>query len=207
MSRPTASLRSLSTGQRLLQCAHSAEIWLDTEMQDMLCVKKGAVRVDCAGAGGDRHFVTLVLEGEILGPWLKPEGAACYVMTALTTTVLEWRTLDNEPTDVFAHSLSAMARRAARLSALVRGTAADRVMGLLTLLAGDCRDAAPIDLPTRKNIAEITALTIETVSRTITRFRKDGLLRPRRSRSARVNGAFTLHRPQPTADEHLGMAA
>lgn len=209
MSRATASLRSMPTGQRLLSCTHSAEIWLDTEMQDLICVRKGALRVDCVCAGGERHFVTLVLEDELIGPWLRPEAGACYVLTALTRTVLECRTVPEQAAELYLNSLSAMARRAARLSALVRGNAADRVMGLLTLLTGDRREATPIELPTRKNLADMTALTIETVSRTITRLRKDGVLRPRRSKSARVNGAFMLHRPDlPEASrDRLGMAA
>lgn len=208
MSR-ASSLRSLQNGQRLVPCAHSAEIWLDTDLKDTLCILKGAVRIDCVSATGDRHLVTVLLEDEVIGPWLRPEDGDCYVMTALTTTLLEWKPLDAEPAEMFAESLSSMARRAARLSSLVRGTAADRVMGLLNLLAGDRQDAAPIELPTRRNIAEITALTVETVSRTITRFRKDGVLQPRRSRSSRVNGAFTLHRAE-LADQlpsDLGIAA
>lgn len=208
MSR-ASSLHPAQHGQRLVPCPHSAEIWLDADLRDTLCVIKGAVRVDCVDASGERHLVTVLLEDETIGPWLRPEAGDCYVMTALTTSLLERKPLDNEPAEMYAESLSSMARRAARLSSLVRGTAADRVLGLLSLLTGDRVDAAPIELPTRRNIAEITALTVETVSRTITRFRKEGVLQPRRSRSSRVNGAFTLHRPglrdQPSPD--FGIAA
>lgn len=60
---------------------------------------------------------------------------------------------------------------------LGRKTAREKVASFLTMLARRTPDAAVIDLPlTRAEIAEHLGLTIETVSRQITRLWKDGLI-------------------------------
>lgn len=77
-------------------------------------------------------------------------------------------------------TLAAAEQRAASVLALRCGQAASRVGRLISLLAGPrvTTGTAPlaIDLPGLRDIADATDLTIETVSRVISRMRTEGLL-------------------------------
>lgn len=71
-------------------------------------------------------------------------------------------------------------RHAAEIIALRGGQAADRVLGLIRLLADS---AGQVVLPTRRDIADITDLRLETISRII-----GTLARERRIEPIRLNG-------------------
>ena len=79
------------------------------------------------------------------------------------------------------HTLAKTERRAADVIALRCGQAADRVRRLVLLLAQPLDESASsllVTLPTRQDMAEITALTLETVSRMISKLRRAGILNP-----------------------------
>ena len=81
-------------------------------------------------------------------------------------------------------TLAAAEQRAASVLALRCGQAAARVRRLIGLLAGNSATAntrpaatVSVDLPGLRDMADATDLTIETVSRVISRMRDDGLLK------------------------------
>ena len=71
-------------------------------------------------------------------------------------------------------SLAQAHRRAADLLTLRGGQAVERVLGLIRLLA---ERGGRLILPTRQDIAEITDLRIETISRVIKDLERSGVLR------------------------------
>lgn len=83
---------------------------------------------------------------------------------------------------------------------LGRKTAAEKVASFLLLIArnidptaGDDRQSATFDLPlTRADIADFLGLTIETVSRQLTRLRADGVIRIENNRHVTVDNLARL---------------
>jgi len=74
-------------------------------------------------------------------------------------------------------TLAATERRAADALALRAGEAFDRVRQLCLLLARDRADGRrEVTIPGLRDMAEITGLTVETVSRAMSQLRKSGML-------------------------------
>ena len=80
------------------------------------------------------------------------------------------------------------------LVALRGGQALDRVVGLIRLMAATMGDSAPANvvLPTRQDIADITALRLETVSRIIKSLERAGMLHPVRVAGVHATRSFTV---------------
>ncbi|QKV58370.1 MAG: helix-turn-helix domain-containing protein [Dechloromonas sp.] len=67
------------------------------------------------------------------------------------------------------------------------------MIGLIRIMANGCDDATRhVVLPTRQDIADITALRLETVSRIIKRLERDGLLRPVRIDGVHATRSFAV---------------
>lgn len=190
--------------QRFMPCPRGTEVWLDDHPDETLHLLQGVLRIDQCACDGERQFVTLLLAGEVLGPWMKPDPGSVLIATALNTTLIERRPLQAERSTLMEHCLAGSTRRAAQLSTLVRGMASDRVLSLIRLFAGGHVDVVAVELPSRRDIADITALTIETVSRSISQLRRSGVLQAHHSPGVRADCSFLFHpvggRPQPNAD-------
>lgn len=137
-------------------------------------VRSGAVRLDQV-QNNERSFAGLALKGDILGAESLLFGTYAFEARALGDVELEsWLTPNHPPSgESLLQTLAATERRAADTLALRCGKALDRVQQLILMLADSHRQ---IIIPGLKDMAEITALTEETVSRTISRLRKMGLL-------------------------------
>lgn len=137
-------------------------------------VRSGAVRLDQV-QNNERHFAGLALKGDILGAESLLFGTYAFEAHALGDVELEsWLAPNHPPSgESLLQTLAATERRAADTLALRCGKAVDRVQQLILMLADSHRQ---IVIPGLKDMAEITALTEETVSRTISRLRKMGLL-------------------------------
>jgi CRP-like cAMP-binding protein len=138
-------------------------------------VQHGIVRLDSIALDGQPAFANLAISGDILGCEAILSGHYAYRAIALTTCGLTpWPDgQDSAARDSLLKSLATAQRRAADIVALRGGQAIDRVIGLLRLLADR---AGRVVLPARQDIADITSLRFETISRVIQGLERSGVL-------------------------------
>jgi CRP/FNR family transcriptional regulator len=150
-------------------------------------VVQGTLRLYKLLPDGRRLITGFLSAGHLLG--LAPEGVCVYTAEAITNVTLcrykraaFERLIDEVPG--FARRLLVVTShelRAAqdRMLLLGRKTATEKVASFLLLMAerhGN-EGAGEIDVPmTRSDIADYLGLTIETVSRTLTKLKQDGLI-------------------------------
>lgn len=139
----------------------------------------GIVRLDSVTPDGLTSFASLAIAGDILGCETLLFGCYTFRATALTHCHMHpWPEGGNQADQrALLTSLAKAQQRAADLVALRGGQAADRVLGLVRLLADH---AGRVILPTRQDIADITALRFETISRIIKQFERTQILLPLR---------------------------
>jgi hypothetical protein len=146
----------------------------------------GAVRLDTISAQGPA-FANLALPGDVIGAEALVSGHYAFQARALTPCALApWK----EPKTSLLSLFTATQRRAAEVVALRGGRAADRVARLARLLVGDDESTPaerPLVMPRLRDVADITDLTIETVSRVAATPTRNGASR-RRPRQATPQG-------------------
>lgn len=162
------------------QFGRGEQVYAVGETGGALRVLAGVVRLD-REAGEGSEFGGLALAGDVIGAETLMFGAYTYSATALSPVVLEsWlagASADKERKLMLA--LSASERRMSDALALRCGKAVARIRRLLNLIAGSgAREGMGplIVLPRLKDIADITDLKIETVSRTISQLNDGGEL-------------------------------
>ncbi len=140
-------------------------------------VKRGVVRLDASSHRSAPTFASLAIPGDILGCETMLFGVYTFTASALTRCELSpWP--EGEPAgagESLLESLALAQRRAADVIALRGGQASGRVLGLIRLLGGG---AGQVVLPTRQDIADITDLRFETISRIIKGLERVGVLLP-----------------------------
>jgi CRP/FNR family transcriptional regulator len=150
-------------------------------------VVRGMLRLYKLLPDGRRQITGFLTKGHLLG--LAPEGTCVYTAEAITqVTVCRYkrsvfeRLIDEVPgfarrlLNVASHELSAAQNQ---MLLLGRKAAAEKVASFLLLMADQlAKDGAEeMDVPmTRGDMADYLGLTIETVSRTLTKLRQDGLI-------------------------------
>ncbi len=150
-------------------------------------IVRGMLRLVKLLPDGRRQVTGFLSAGRLLG--LAPEGTHVYTAEAVTEVTLcrygraaFERLIDETPG--FAKRLLTAAShelRAAQDQMLLLGrkTATEKVASFLLLIAEQQNgaDVLEVDLPmTRSDIADYLGLTIETVSRTLTKLKQDGLI-------------------------------
>lgn len=147
----------------------------------------GVIRLDQPEAG----FAGLSIAGDILGCETMLFGQYSFSATALTPCLItSWPGEMQADSASLLDSLAHAQRRAADLVALRGGQAVGRIMKLVRLLAD--REGRVI-LPTRNDIADITDLRFETVSRLIHSLVRDQILSPIRIDGIHATRSFTLN--------------
>lgn len=150
-------------------------------------VQSGSVRLDRIIPDGDPMFANLAVEGDIIGAETLMFQHYTFEATALADCVLvPWPEGEAAPAgESLLAALTTSETRAADVVALRCGQAMERVTRLLSLLTGGREpQLASMPLPSRRDMAEITALTTETVSRVVSQLRRAGML-PARERRGR----------------------
>lgn len=154
-------------------------------------VKSGVVRLDTNTKNGDLSFASLAIAGDIVGCETMLFGAYTFSASALTRCELTpWP--EGEPagaSESLLESLALAQRRAADVIALRGGQASERVLGLIRLL-GD--GAGRVVLPTRQDIADITDLRFETISRIIKGLERVGVLLPVKIKGVHATRAYAV---------------
>ena len=155
-------------------------------------VRRGVVRLDTPGPSGEMTFASLAIAGDILGCETLLFGAYTFTATALTQCELQpWPEGEADVTgDSLLQSLATAQQRAAEIVGLRGGQAADRVIGLVRLLTDN---AGRVVLPTRQDIADITDLRFETISRIIKSLERAKVLAPTRIEGVHATRSFSVN--------------
>ena len=160
-------------------------------------VVEGSIRLDSLNSKGELVFANLALPGDILGSETMLFGAYAFSASALTRCKISpWpEGAPQTSGDSLLATLASAQRRAADLLAIRDGQAVDRVIGLIRILtrSTNSQQASGVILPARKDIAEITALRLETVSRIIKGLERAGILHPAKSEGVHAARSFTLN--------------
>lgn len=153
-------------------------------------LQRGVLRLDLPQAAGER-FASLAIAGDIVGCETLLFGVYSFSASALTDCLLSpWP--EGEPGlggETLLASLARAQQRAADLVALRGGQAVDRVLGLVRLLAGG---GSRVVLPSRQDIATITDLRFETISRIIKGLEREQVLTPIRIDGVHATRSFAL---------------
>jgi CRP-like cAMP-binding protein len=155
-------------------------------------VLSGSVRLDRPGdAGQASMFANLAVAGDVIGAETLLFQHYTFEATALSEcTLAPWPEGREAPArESLLAALTSSERRSAEVVALRCGQAVDRVVRLLRLIAGGQPQLAGASLPARRDMAEITALTTETVSRIVSRLRRSGALPASTRRGGRQHAA------------------
>ncbi len=150
-------------------------------------LSSGVVRFDLVNEDrGCPVFAGLALGGDIIGAEALLFGRYAFRATALTDCELSlWPGRATVERDSLLQALTTAEHRSARVVALRSGQAIERVRRLIRLLLPQAPATARAELPPLRDIAEITALTVETVSRTLSGLRRQKVLEPEQQRRGR----------------------
>lgn len=178
---PRSSLR-LEAGHRLYHAGSEGQAWR---------LSQGVVRLDTS-SHGESCFASLAIAGDILGCETLLFGAYTFSASTLTHCELTpWPEGEGAATgESLLESLAIAQRRAADVIALRGGQAADRVLGLIRLLSDS---AGRVVLPTRQDIADITDLRFETISRIIKGLERSQILAPVRIDGVHATRSFAVN--------------
>jgi CRP-like cAMP-binding protein len=184
-SLPARRPRQLASGSPIYRAGETGQAWR---------LRQGVVRLDNLGRDGEWQFASLAMAGDILGCETLLLGSYGFTASTLTDCLIApWP--EGAPAlagESLLASLATAQRRAADVVALRGGQAADRVLGLIRLLA----DAGGrVVLPSRQDIADITDLRFETISRIISNLQRENLLTPLRVAGVHATRSFQIHCP------------
>ena len=147
-------------------------------------IEYGAVRIYRLLADGRRQVVAFHIAGETFGfeAWnLRSFFAESIVPTGLTTVDVEGD--GRYPADLMALALRSMVRAQEHLLVVGRQSALEKLAVFLVDLDDRQGGDGVIDLPmTRTDIGDYLGMTIETVSRSLSKLRDMGILRLRNTR-------------------------
>ncbi|KQS83143.1 MULTISPECIES: helix-turn-helix domain-containing protein [unclassified Rhizobium] len=176
--RPLAGSYPPCVGQIAL-FAPDAEIFAQGERAGFLYrVEFGAIRVYRLHADGRRQIVAFHLAGETFG--LEAGGTHSFFAETTVHTGLSKVSLAGEmvPQELMALALRSMLHAREHLLVVGRQSALERIGAFLVDIAVRLGDVDTIDLQmTRLDIGDYLGLTIETVSRSFSRLRDEGIVK------------------------------
>lgn len=187
--------------------APAQTVWLDRgEAIDLRCLSphlhwqldQGALRVDDLGQALPTPALGLLLARDLL-PEADDAPADSWAARLRLQALLPSRLigLQRAPGDALSHPRALLAQHWARTQDMLRlrrGPVPDRIKQLVLLLAQGLADSAPVGqddqalrLPRVRDIADLVDSTPESVSRTMTAFKRLDLLSERQGSRTRVN--------------------
>ncbi|MDD3354019.1 Crp/Fnr family transcriptional regulator [Zoogloea sp.] len=140
-------------------------------------IVSGTVRLDCPNASGN-GFGGLAIPGDIIGAETLMFARYSFAAYALVPCILApWpEGCETPASESLLKTLLRTEQRTAETLALRHGSSIDRVRRLLRLLASPAKHlaGATVSLPALRDTAEITCLTMETISRAMAKLRQQG---------------------------------
>jgi CRP-like cAMP-binding protein len=154
-------------------------------------LRSGVVRLDVLNSSGEASFASLAIGGDIIGCESMLFGVYTFSASALTQCDLSpWPEGEAAAGESLLQSLAIAQKRAADVVALRGGEALARVISLIRLLA----DASgSVVLPTRQDIADITDLRFETISRIIKKLERAEVLAPLKISGVHATRSFSIN--------------
>lgn len=151
-------------------------------------IQYGAVRVFRLLADGRRQIVAFYLTGETFGFEIGAvHGFYAEAMVNTGLTAVERCSAGTLPRELVEIALKAMIRAQEHLLVVGRQSSLEKIAVFLLDLAKRQECEAVIDLPmSRADIGDYLGLTIETVSRTISKLRAAGIIRLHSARSLEI---------------------
>lgn len=162
-------------------------------------VVSGTIRLSQTNRNHQALFANLAIAGDLVGAEVllrKPYAFEAHALTDCDIAV--WQ----EPTILWAEALAEelvkSSLRQTEVVSLRCGTAMDRVLRFIDLVSSahttenNHQASTSLTLPPLKETAEITDLTIETVSRCINSLRKQGILIPVQGARGNLRNQFTF---------------
>lgn len=150
-------------------------------------IEYGAVRLYRLLADGRRQVIAFYLAGETFG--FEADGTHCFFAETLVHTALRMieRPVDAQSPELVTLALRCMVRAQQHLLVVGRQNAAERLAAFLIDMTERQGDLGQIDLPmTRADIGDYLGMTIETVSRGLSKFRSQGIIRLISNRSVEI---------------------
>ena len=167
-----------SEGQPLFQ--------LSDKGQAAYTVREGVVRLERVGEHGERRIVRLAGRGDLIG--MEALLGQTYATTAVACTPVKVCRLPRELVDDLALKDAKLQRGLMRrwqtalddadewITELLTGSARWRMLRLLLKLSEYADAQGRIWLPTRQEMGAMLAMTVETASRTVSAFKREGLM-------------------------------
>lgn len=199
-----AALNGLGRKQRLER--GQALSWAGDESLSCGMLISGMLKLSAATAGGREQIVGLLYPSDFVGR-LYAEDRAEVTVSALTDVELclfprpSFEQFLSEHADMerrlFRAALAALDDARARMLMLARRSAEERIAGFLLEMADrfapEDGEGEAFDLPlSRGQIADVLGLTIETVSRQLTRLKSAGVIRLKGARAMAVTDRDAL---------------
>lgn len=163
----------------------------------MYTVRSGIVRLERVTEGGQRRIVRVAGRGDLVGqeallrrPYSEDAVACTPVQVCRISHTLIDEVGTAEPAllrELMSRWQQALDAAAAWTADLTAGAARRRMLKLLALLERHADDEGLIWLPRRDEMGDMLDLTIETTSRQLSRFRREGILELQPPRQARVD--------------------
>ena len=178
--------RGMRVGQNLpvMGFAQDAEIYAEgDEAGCFYKVVSGVVRTCKFQTDGRRHVDAFYMPGDVFGFEAgEIHALSAEAVNACTVAPLRRRALENEAAydeatamQLYQFAMQALARTRMHAQILGRGSAAQKLLAFLAVLARPGCDV--IELPmTRQDMADYLGLTIETVSRTLAQLEREGVI-------------------------------
>ncbi len=162
--------------QKPLRFFAGESLFIAGEAGQAMRLDRGVVRLNHAPPSAD-EFAGLAMTGDLLGCETLLFGAYTFTAIALTPCQLTpWPPAGSAMnTRLLLNSFTELQSRTADLLALRGGAAIDRILKLIDLLKDE---VGQVILPLRQEIAQITDLRLETVSRIIKSLEASGTLTP-----------------------------
>lgn len=181
-SIPTRAARICASGAPIYRSGCDGLAWR---------VRHGVVRLDAVTSAGELSFASLAIAGDIIGCESLLFGAYTFSASALTQCDLApWPEGEAVAGESLLQSLAVAQKRAADVVALRGGEALARVVNLIRLLA----DASgSVVLPARQDMADITDLRFETISRIIKKLERAEVLAPCKISGVHATRSFSIN--------------
>ncbi len=192
---PTAHRHAAMRPRAIAFHAAGTEIYAQGDETDTIHrVEYGAVRIYRLLSDGRRQIVAFHMAGETFG--FEPDTQRRFYAEALVDTGLKTVEIDADgrfSADLLALALRNMARAQDHLLVIGRQSALEKLAVFLLDLDARQSGNGVIDLPmTRADIGDYLGMTIETVSRSLSRLRANGCIRLKGARSIELLKRDTL---------------
>lgn len=184
-----ASIAATHNASPYLHLSDDRPIYLAGTTGPSWRIRRGVVRLSHPSPDGNTPvFAGIARAGDILGSEIQLFGT--YTCDAYPIGEVELEAWLQADTRSLLRTIAAAERRTVEAISLRAGEAMDRIRRLFVILSGEtAQETIPVFIPCLKDMADITGLTQETVSRVVSQLRRLGIL----TRQGRSHGVIVMN--------------